>query len=95
MSPHTKEYNINNLLFKTIKLIIFYFSRFHNNTHVTAMSLVYLKTNIVALLTSKDFTNDILFEGLGDLSFDFNFQNMYFPHTHNILIRNRETICQW
>lgn len=46
------------------------------------------------MLTTFDFTDD-MFEGVAMLFSELNIHNLCFPHTYNILIRNRETICEW
>jgi len=85
--------DIKKLLTKAIQLVIF-FGRFRETRCITALSLVYLKNNIITMLTSFEFTDDV-FEGMAMLFSELNIHNLYFPHTHNILIRNRDTICQW
>jgi len=85
--------NIKILLTKVIQLVIF-FGRFNESHCIPALSLVFLKNNIITMLTAFDFSSDV-FEGMAMLFSELNIHNLYFPHTYNILIRNRDTICEW
>jgi len=82
------------LLNKAIQLIII-FGRFNETRCITALSLVYLLKIIyvITLLTAFDFTFDV-FEGVAMLFSELNIHNLYFPHACNILIKNRDIICE-